>query len=322
MKHYIYDLNENGSSKLYCKIIERPLAVNPPPNPAFMWIPGGGFAGCAPEDGESIILTLAGHGYAGFTMTYPAGEDYRFPYVLVLISKAVLLIRKHAKEWNVDPDRIVIGGGSAGGFISGAYAAFWNHPEMQKLTGCSNGENRPNALMTFNGLFNAYQQTDSGNLEVCVYDYISDDMPPAFILHTADDSCVHVDHALAMAWKLSRAKRPFSLYISDTGDHTGIQQYARTITPTGKLSPKIDDWMQEALVFLDNVLGVKPEYEKHSLPDPGELPGNADFPDAPPSRPAGAMPPMPQMAMGDYESGMIWGFSDGNSKPLSWEKSD
>ena len=84
MKHYIYDLNENGSAKLYCKIVERPLSVNPPPGPAIMWIPGGGFAACAPEDGESVILARASHGYCGFTMTYPAGVDYRFPDILIL----------------------------------------------------------------------------------------------------------------------------------------------------------------------------------------------------------------------------------------------
>lgn len=314
MKHLIYDLNESGSAKLYCKIIERPLCVNPPPNPAFMWIPGGGFAACAPEDGESVILTLAGHGYAGFTMTYPAGTDYRFPDVLVLASKAILTIREHATEWNIDPNRIVIGGGSAGGFVSGAYAAFWNHPEMQKRTGCKNGENRPNALLTVNGLFNAYQQTDKGTVEVSVYDYIGIDMAPAFILHTADDSAVHVDQALAMAWNLSRANKPFSLYISDTGDHAGLQKSSRTIAATGKLSPKIDDWMQEALVFLDNVLGIEPKYERYSLPDPGDLPGGDNLPKAPPTG------PMPEMHNGDFESGMIWGFVPGDSKKLGWEK--
>lgn len=314
MKHYIYDLNENGSAKLYCKIVERPLSVNPPPGPAIMWIPGGGFAACAPEDGESVILALASHGYCGFTMTYPAGVDYRFPDILILVNNAILFIREHAAEWNIDPDRIVIAGGSAGGFISGAYAALWNHPEMQKRTGCKNGENRPNALLTQNGLFHAYQQTDGGTVEVAVYDYISEDMPPAFILHTADDSAVHVDQALAMAWHLSRANKPFSLYISDSGDHAGLQQNARTIAASGKLSPAVDDWLQEALVFLNNALGVKPQYLHYSLPNPDDLPKNSDLPKVPPAETS------PKMHNGDFESGMVWGFAPGDSKKLTWEK--
>lgn len=314
MKHYIYDLNENGSAKLYCKIVERPLSSNPPPSPAFLWIPGGGFAGCASEDGESVILTMAGHGYCGFTMTYPAGPDYRFPGVLVLISKAILFIREHAKAWNIHPDRIVIGGGSAGGFISGAYAAFWNHPEMQKLTGCKNGENRPNALLTQNGLFNAYQQTDSGTVEVAIYDYIGKDMPPTFLLHTSDDALVHVDQSLAMAWNLSRAGIPFSVYIADSGNHTGLQYHKRTVMDTGKLSHRVDDWMPAFLLFLDNALGAEPAYERFSLPDPGQVGQDAD--QMPPMEPF----EMPEMHTGDYESGMVWGFVPGNSKKLDWEK--
>lgn len=309
MRHYIYDLNESGTSKLYCKIIERPLSINPPPNPAFVWIPGGGFAACGSEDGENVILTLAGHGYAGFTVTYPAGPDYRFPDVLVLVSKAIVMIREHAKEWNIDPNRIVIGGGSAGGFISGAYAAFWNHPEVQKLTGCKNGENRPNALLTINGLFNAYQQTDRGMVEVSVYDYIGADMPPAFILHAADDRLVHVDQALAMAWNLSRADKPFALFISDSGNHAALQNSTRTIVETGKLSPKVDDWMQQALVFLDNVLGVKPEYQHFALPEPQESPKGSE-----------QSIPAPQMGIGNFESGMVWGFVPDDSSKLDWTK--
>ncbi|MDD6024218.1 MAG: alpha/beta hydrolase [Oscillospiraceae bacterium] len=317
MQHYVFDLNENGSSKLYCKITESPLGMNTQPRPAFMWIPGGGFAACAPEDGEPIILSLTAHGYAGFTMTYPAGPDYRFPDVLVLMSKAILMIRAHAEEWNIDPNKIVIGGGSAGGFISAAYGAFWNHPEMQKLTGCSQGENRPNALLTQNGLFNAYQQTAEGTKAVSVYDYVGKDMPPAFILHAADDSLVSVDQALALAWNMSRAQKPFSLFISDSGNHTGLQNYKRTIVDTGWLSACVDDWMPAALTFLDNVLGVEPGYQKFSLPSPGEVHEKEAPPDGPPAPPAGEMP---QMDIGTYESGMVWGFAGTDADKLSWEK--
>ena len=327
MQHFIFNLNENGSSKLYCKIIQRPLSNDLPRRPAFLWIPGGGFAGCAPEDGEAVILTLAGHGYCGFTVTYPAGVNYRFPDILVVVSNAVRFIREHAVEWNIDTNRIVIGGGSAGGFISAAYAAFWNHSEVQKLTGCKNGENRPNALITQNGLFNAYQQTEHGTTEVCIYDHITGDMPPTFILHASDDTLVSVDQSLALAWNLSRNHIPFSVYIADSGNHTGLQYHKRTVMNTGWLSHSIDDWMPAFLLFLDNVLGVEPVYEHFSLPEPGQVgqdpkqrgPGMPpmDGPDMPPID-AKEMPKMPEMCIGDFESGMVWGFCPDSAKKLDW----
>lgn len=315
MQYYVFDMNENGSSKLYCKLIQRPLSSDTTPRPAFLWIPGGGFAGCAPEDGEAVILNLASHGYCGFTVTYPVGPDYRFPDVLVVISNAIVFIREHAEEWNLDPNKIVIGGGSAGGFISGAYAAFWNHPEVQKLTGCKNGENRPNALLTQNGLFNAYQQTEHGTIEVCVYDYITKDMPPTFVLHASDDTLVSVDQSLAFIWNLSRANIPFSVYIADSGNHTGLQYHKHMIMDTGRLSHKIDNWMPAFLLFLDNVLNVDPTYERFSLPKPGQVGRDSDQPPLP--DPA-EMPEMPDMHIGDFEDGMVWGFSTGESAKLDW----
>jgi len=318
MRYYEFDLNETGTSRLYCKIVERPLSANVDPSPAFLWIPGGGFAGCAPEDGEAVIMTLCGHGCCGFTVTYPVGPDYRFPDVLVQISKAICFIRANAEEWNVDPNRIVIGGGSAGGFISGAYGAFWNHPEMQKLTGCSSGENRPNALLTQNGLFNAYQQTERGTVEVPVYDYIGRDMPPTFLLHASDDTLVSVDQTLAMAWNLSRAKVPFSMYIADSGNHTGLQYHRHTVMPAGGLSHKVDDWMPAFLLFLDNVLGVPAEYEKFSLPEPGQVGQYGEgFPPLPDMK---EMPKMPDMHIGDYKDGMVWGFSEEEAAKMDWPK--
>lgn len=318
MRYYEFNLNEDGTSRLYCKIVERPLSANVNPSPAFLWIPGGGFAGCAPEDGEAVILALCSHGYCGFTVTYPVGPDYRFPDVLVHISKAICFIRANAREWNVDPNRIVIGGGSAGGFISGAYGAFWNHPEVQKLTGCRNGENRPNALLTQNGLFNAYQQTAQGSMEVSIYDYISQGMPPTFLLHASDDTLVSVDQTLAMAWNLSRAKIPFAMYLADSGNHTGLQYHKHMVMGTGRLSHKVDDWMPGFLLFLDNVLGVSPQYEKFSLPEPGQV--GQEGSDLPPMPDQAEMPKLPEMSIGDFESGMVWGFADGPVTKLTWEK--
>lgn len=304
MKHTFFDLDPAGSSRLNCVIAD---LSNGNPSPAFLWIPGGGFNVCATEVGTPIILSLAMHGYSVFSMNYPVGESYLFPDVLVLVSKAIQLIRAHAAEWNVDTNRIVIGGGSAGGFISAAYAAFWNHPRMQELTGCKNGENRPNALLTQNGLFHTYQQTAEGTKKVCVYNHVGKDMPPAFLLHAADDTLVSVDQTLAMAWNMNRAGKPFSLFISDSGSHSGLQNSKRTIVDTGKLSPGVDDWMPAALLFLDNVLGVAPEYEKCSMPGPSGPP-IGDGPSGQTTAPSGDK--MLKMHTGSYESGMVWGFCE------------
>jgi len=43
--------------------------------------------------------------------------------------------------------------------------------------------------------------------------------PPAFLWHTAEDTCVPVENSLAFAAALSRAKVPFELHVFPSGGH-------------------------------------------------------------------------------------------------------
>src|SRR5208282_5390570 len=43
---------------------------------------------------------------------------YPYPYMVLDVQRAVRYIRHHAQEWNADPNRIALVGGSAGGFLS------------------------------------------------------------------------------------------------------------------------------------------------------------------------------------------------------------
>jgi alpha-L-fucosidase 2 len=90
------------------------------PHPIAIIIHGGGYHGGDSKNGSEAYVAdfLAPAGYAVFSVNYRVAPKYPYPYMVLDVQRAVRFIRYHAKEWNADPKRIALVGGSAGGFVS------------------------------------------------------------------------------------------------------------------------------------------------------------------------------------------------------------
>lgn len=55
-----------------------------------------------------------------------------FPQALLELAKAVCLIRDHAKEWDVDSERVIVCGFSAGGHLACSLGTFWHENGFPK----------------------------------------------------------------------------------------------------------------------------------------------------------------------------------------------
>ena len=89
------------------------------PFPLFIHIHGGGFAfGDKRDDHMDAYLLGIKRGYAVASLEYRLSGEAKFPAAVLDCREAVRYIKTHAAEYCVDPNRIAVLGGSAGGNLA------------------------------------------------------------------------------------------------------------------------------------------------------------------------------------------------------------
>jgi acetyl esterase/lipase len=90
----------------------------PGPFPAILCIHGGGFRAGKRESYDALCLTLAQKGYVAVTITYRLAPAFPFPAAVLDSKAAARWLRANAAKYHIDPTRIGVTGGSAGGHLA------------------------------------------------------------------------------------------------------------------------------------------------------------------------------------------------------------
>jgi acetyl esterase/lipase len=85
---------------------------------AVIWCISGGWFSAHDSINTNFLDELLKRGYTVFAVVHGSQPKYTIPEVLEDMHRAVRFIRHHAKDYHIDPDRIGITGGSAGGHLS------------------------------------------------------------------------------------------------------------------------------------------------------------------------------------------------------------
>lgn len=88
------------------------------PKPVVVYLPGGGWVRSDKEVASGRLAALAQHGYVGVSVQYRTSAQGTFPAQIEDCKCAIRFLRSHAKEYNIDPDRIAVWGSSAGGHLA------------------------------------------------------------------------------------------------------------------------------------------------------------------------------------------------------------
>ncbi len=88
------------------------------PLPAVLCIHGGGFRAGSREGYNKLCLTLAQRGFVAATISYRLAPAHQFPAAVHDTKAAVRWLRANATKYGINPERIGVTGGSAGGHLA------------------------------------------------------------------------------------------------------------------------------------------------------------------------------------------------------------
>lgn len=117
--------------------------------PMIVICPGGGYEHVSPREGEAIALQFMTTGAHAAVLRYDvSGQGAEFPQHLLELSASVAYVRKHAAEYCIDPDKILLAGFSAGGHLAASLGCFWKEKWLEELmqaeTGATMKDYQPN----------------------------------------------------------------------------------------------------------------------------------------------------------------------------------
>tara|TARA_R110002111_G_scaffold261826_2_gene335793 strand:- start:3618 stop:4526 length:909 start_codon:yes stop_codon:yes gene_type:complete len=165
--------------------------------PAIVFFFGGGWTGGNPSQFEPHCQYLASKGMVACAAEYRIKSKHKTtPFECVADGKsAVRWVRQHADELGVDPNRIVAGGGSAGGHVAactGTVIGFEEPDENKQISSV------PNAMALFNPVVDTTETGWKGGpkhlgercKEISPIHFIRKDLPPTIIFHGTADTTV------------------------------------------------------------------------------------------------------------------------------------
>ena len=99
--------------------------------PAVLDIHGGGWKSRQVESDRPMMERIAARGFVTGIVAYRLSAEAKYPAALHDCKAAVRYMRAHAAELKIDPERIGVMGGSAGGHLTGLLAMTTGKPEFE-----------------------------------------------------------------------------------------------------------------------------------------------------------------------------------------------
>ena len=168
--------------------------------PAIVFFFGGGWVGGTPQQFYPHCQDLAGRGMVAIAAEYRVrGKHGTPPQACVEDGKsAIRYVRKIAKALNVDTNRIVAAGGSAGGHVAactGIIKGFEAEGEDKEIS------SKPNLMILFNPVLDTSPKNGYGASKVAGGDplvisplhHVHKEQPPSLIFHGDADKTVKID---------------------------------------------------------------------------------------------------------------------------------
>jgi acetyl esterase/lipase len=214
-------------------------------------LPGGAYLGLAADlEGREVADWFTAHGFRAFILSYRlSSHGYLLPVPLLDARRAVQLVRARARDYKVDPNRIVVIGFSAGGHLAALAGTQFVPGNPEAEDPIERASSRPDYLvlgypwigaissdtshLSYCKLFNVMDRCEALRRAYSPDLFVTKDTPPTFLYHTFDDQTVPVEQGLRFYEALIKAGVPSEMHIFANGEHgSGL----------GKGNASLDQW--------------------------------------------------------------------------------
>jgi acetyl esterase/lipase len=208
--------------------------------PAVLVFPGGGYKRLSMDlEGTEICDWLNGIGVNCVLLKYrvPDTGPYPKPAALQDAQRAVGLVRLHAAEWGIDPQRIGVLGFSAGAHLAAAVSNIYEKRIYDPIDEADKLNCRPDfAVVIYPGYLALADQNFAPNPEI----HPAANTPPTFVVQAEDDP-VHVENSLVYYQQLKNANVRAELHIYSQGGHGyGLR---KTGNPVAVWPQDVERWL-------------------------------------------------------------------------------
>ncbi|HEV3344532.1 MAG TPA: alpha/beta hydrolase fold domain-containing protein [Pirellulales bacterium] len=193
------------------------------PLPVIVYIHGGAWRGGSKREGIAFLNpSVAGGKYVGATIDYRLSQEAAWPAQIHDCKAAVRWLRRNAKKYNLDPQRIGVIGASAGGHLAAMLGTSGNIERLEGKVGdnldetsrvsCVVDEYGPSELLAMSEfpsdiehdspdspesrlVGGPIQQRKDVAKSASPITYVSSDDPPFLLIHGTDDPVVPYDQS-------------------------------------------------------------------------------------------------------------------------------
>ena len=244
--------------------------------PAVVWIHGGGWINGTKSEkrAKEICTTLAEAGYVAVSIDYRLGKG-AWPQNLHDCKNAVRFLRAQAARYGIDPARIAVAGGSAGGHLALMVGFTADQPDLEPSAPYPGVSSSVRCVIDMYGITNILtrQKTDSTGqptgerfLSSASTVYGTDDehapvlklgspvthvtptSPPVLILHGRADTTVDYPQSEELARALARQGVPHELILLEGVGHTFTLETWRNQPLSRDLRPVVLAFLQKHLL--------------------------------------------------------------------------
>lgn len=215
---------------------------------AVMVFPGGGYSIVAIDlEGTEVCAWLNSIGVNCVLLKYRVPDTGPYPKSAAALQdaqRAMGVVREHATEWHIDPQRIGVLGFSAGGHLAAALSTHFDRRLYAAVDAADQQSCRPDfAIVIYPGYLSIAEKNFEFNPDIPV----TSSMPPTFLVQAEDDP-VHVENVIDYFLKLKQAGVPAELHVYAKGGH------GYGLRPTDL---PITTWPRTAAIWL-HTIGVLP----------------------------------------------------------------